>query len=45
MKNIIFLFALFFPLIVFGIVDTRSAGYSKTFVDFKSDGPGFPFKH
>ncbi len=24
----------------FGIVDTRSAGYSKTFVDFKSQGPG-----
>lgn len=27
---------LFFPLFAFGIVDTRSAGYSKTFTDFKA---------
>ena len=42
MKNVfLFLIAFFLPLNVFGIVDTRSAGYSKTFVDFKSTGPGF----
>ena len=34
MKKIYFLLNLFFPFLVFGIVDTRSAGYSKTFVDF-----------
>lgn len=34
MKKIFFLIILFFPLMVFGIVDTMSAGYSKTFVDF-----------
>lgn len=42
MKPMFFLIALCFPLSVFGIVDTRSAGYSKTFVDFKLDGSGFP---
>ena len=34
MKNTVFLTVFFFPLVVFGIVDTRSAGYSKTFIDF-----------
>ena len=37
MKKIYFLISLFFPLMVFGIVDTRSAGYSKTFVDFNEE--------
>ena len=37
MKKIYVLIQLFFPLIAFGIVDTRSAGYSKTFVDFEED--------
>ena len=41
MKKIFFLIAAFFPLSVFGILDTRSAGYSKTFVDFRSHGTGF----
>ena len=41
MKKMFFLIAAFFPLSVFGIVDTRSAGYSKTFVDFRSPGTGF----
>ena len=42
MKNILFLIIGFLlPLSVFGIVDMRSAGYSKTFLDFKSTGPGF----
>ncbi len=40
MKNILSLIILFFPLSVFGIVDMRSAGYSKTFVDYKSTEPG-----
>ena len=41
MQNVFFLIGLLFPLSVFGIVDTRSAGYSKNFVDFKSKGVGF----
>lgn len=41
MKNMLILTVLFFPLTVFGIVDMRSSGYSKTFVDFKSEGAGF----
>lgn len=39
MQKIFFLIGLFFPLMAFGIVDTRSAGYSKTFVDFKDENP------
>lgn len=30
------------PVSVFGVVDTRSAGYSKTFVDYESKGSGLP---
>ena len=44
MKNMMFLISFLFPLSVFGIVDMRSAGYSKTFVDFKSTEPGFVFE-
>ena len=45
MKNL-FLFlllaaGLFFSS-AFAVVDTRSAGYSKNFVDFRREGPGFP---
>ncbi len=43
MRNSLFLIILF-PLISWGIVDTRSAGYSKAFVDFKSQGTGYPFE-
>jgi len=41
MKNILFLIGFFISFHVFGLVDTRSAGYSKTFVDFKSKRKGF----
>lgn len=42
MKNrIMILLGLLFPFTVLGVVDTRSAGYSKTFLDFKSEGPGY----
>ena len=44
MKNILILIGFFIPLSVSGLVDTRSAGYSKTFVDFKSKGKGFPLE-
>lgn len=37
-------FILFYPLISLAVVDTQSAGYSKTFVDFRSEGAGFPLK-
>ena len=40
MKTILFLSFLFIPSVIFALVDTRSAGYSKTFVDFKAEGPG-----
>ena len=36
MKKIYFLTLCFFPILSFAIVDTRSAGYSKTFLDFKA---------
>ena len=44
MKKFILSIGLLFPLISFGIVDIRSAGYSKTFVDFKASAPGFVLK-
>ena len=44
MKSIFFLIGFFFPLTAFGIVDTRSAGYTKNYLDFKSKGPNIPLK-
>ena len=41
MKPIIFFILGLVPVSVFGIVDTRSAGYSKTFTDFKTQGAGY----
>ena len=37
-------FFLISPVVSLAVVDTQSAGYSKTFVDFKSEGAGFPLK-
>ena len=37
-------FFLISPAVSLAVVDTQSAGYSKTFVDFKSEGVGFPLK-
>ena len=45
MKNIFFFLLLagaLSPSMALAIVDTRSAGYSKNFVDFRREGPGFP---
>ena len=45
MSRFVFLIHLFFyPLISFGIVDTRSAGYSKTFTDFSSKDSSYPLE-
>ncbi len=45
MKKIILLGSLIFiSFKSFGIVDIRSAGYSKTFIDFKTENSGFNFK-
>ena len=48
MERIIFfifsVFSLGFPFLSAGIIDTRSAGYSKTWVDWKKEGDGFPLK-
>ena len=41
MKQLIITFLLS-PLISLAVVDTQSAGYSKTFVDFRHEGVGFP---
>ena len=42
MRVIIFLISLFLSFSAFSIVDTRSAGYSKTFIDFKSGDSNVP---
>ena len=42
MRVIIFLISLFLSFSAFSIVDTRSAGYSKTFIDFKSRDSNVP---
>ena len=44
MKHILIFLALFFSLQAYSVVDTRSAGYSKTFIDFESSGSGFPIQ-
>ncbi len=45
MKKIILLVScIFISFESFGIVDIRSAGYSKTFIDFKTETPGFTLK-
>lgn len=46
MNKLIFLFSIFFifSLPSFGIVDIQSAGYSKTFIDFKHQGRGYLFQ-
>ena len=44
MKHLIFFVSFSFPFLAAGIMDTRSAGYSKTFVDWKKEGDGFPQK-
>ena len=44
MNKLFCLFLLFFSLSPFALVDTKSAGYSKTFVDFKFKGVGFDLK-
>ena len=45
MNRFIFLFSLFvYPFFSFGIVDTRSAGYSKTFVDFLATDSSYPME-
>lgn len=44
MKHIIFFVFLSFPFLSAGIMDTRSAGYSKTFVDWKREGSGFALR-
>ena len=41
MKKLFVLIGSVFPALGFAIVDMRSAGYSKTFMDYKSKGPGF----
>ena len=41
MKKLLTLIGLSFPALSLAIVDMRSAGYSKTFVDYKSKGTGF----
>lgn len=43
MRWLVVLF-LFNPMVSLAVVDTQSAGYSKTFIDFKSEGSGFPLK-
>ncbi|MCY4512836.1 MAG: hypothetical protein OXB86_04030 [Bdellovibrionales bacterium] len=43
MRWLVVLF-LFNPMVCLAVVDTQSAGYSKTFIAFKSEGAGFPLK-
>ena len=45
MRNLLLLFLLFIlPLGSSAIVDTRSAGYSKTFIDFKTNDLNYPLE-
>ena len=43
-KSILLCSLIFMSFSVFGIVDIRSAGYSKTFIDFKTETSGFVLK-
>ena len=46
MRSLFYLTSLtaFFPLTVFAVVDTRSAGYTRVDEDFKNPGTGFELK-
>ena len=44
MKHLFFSLMSLLPLSLWGIVDTRSAGYSKTFIDFTSEGGNYPIR-
>ena len=44
MKKSLFLISLIWPVLSFSIVDTRSAGYSKNFVDFTSKDVTYPLE-
>ena len=44
MKNLLLLILFILPVSALAIVDTRSAGYSKTFTDFKKESLGYPLE-
>ena len=44
MKNLLLFLVLTLPLGSLAIVDTRSAGYSKNFIDFKTTGVDYPLE-